>query len=281
MRQKPPSKQSVHAPAKDTCPAGRWRLAVRGFALSKWRSTIRLNDIAQVRAQTKAARIKPKVRQPGQPRWSRAATTMEASAKGSAKTVWDSLTKEAHFLITENIEPCTLSTANIQHRTSNIEHSTSNIQHRTPNIEQSVGLAGWVGDRCAGSSLLNQRILQRRLDARHKNANQLVRLVQDKKQCRIILCPVLALDQSRPTTRFAKFLEANRQLMDELFTGFGGLRLAMIWKWGRAGTQNLSGDVISRACFGQSFGQVNHCRSELEQSVLPIEFSSARAAFAQ
>src|SRR6266446_1271790 len=97
MSPKPLSKQSTHALAKEISPAGRWRLAVRGFALSKWRSTIRLNDIAQVRAQTMAARIKPKVRQPGQPRWSRAETTMEASAKGRAKMVCESLTKEAHL----------------------------------------------------------------------------------------------------------------------------------------------------------------------------------------
>src|SRR5436853_1011522 len=40
---------------------------------------------------------------------------MEDSAKGSAKTVWDSLTKEAHLVIAENIKPCALPTSNIQH----------------------------------------------------------------------------------------------------------------------------------------------------------------------
>src|SRR5213594_1432549 len=140
-RPKPLSKQSTQALAKEISPVGRCRLAVRGFALSKGRSTIRLNAIAQVRAQTMAARIKPKVRQPGQPRWSRAATAMEASAKGSAKTVWDSLTKEAHLVMRVSIE----------HRTSNIEHRTSNIEHRTSNIQQSVGLAGGVGERRASS----------------------------------------------------------------------------------------------------------------------------------
>src|SRR5437867_12187140 len=107
-------KPRARALAKESSPVGRCRLAVRGFALSKARSTIRVNAIAQVRAQTNAARIKPKVRQPGQPRWSRAATAMEASAKGSAKTVWESLTKEAHLLMKRNIEQRTL---NIEHRT--------------------------------------------------------------------------------------------------------------------------------------------------------------------
>jgi cation transport regulator ChaC len=46
---------------------------------------MRLKAIAQVRAQTMAARIRPKVRQPGQPRCSRAATIIAASAKGSAR----------------------------------------------------------------------------------------------------------------------------------------------------------------------------------------------------
>src|ERR1044071_9469243 len=49
--------------------------------------------------------MSPKVRQPGQPRLSRAATTIEASAKGKAKTVWLRRTKEAHFWIVENIGP--------------------------------------------------------------------------------------------------------------------------------------------------------------------------------
>jgi hypothetical protein len=58
---------------------------------------MRLNAIAQVRAQTMAARINPKVFHPGQPRLSRAATTIEAKANGRAKTVWDSFTKAAYF----------------------------------------------------------------------------------------------------------------------------------------------------------------------------------------
>ena len=64
---------------------------------------MRLNAMAQVRAQTIAARISPKVFQPGQPRLSRAATTMAASANGSAKTVCENRTNEPHFLIKENI----------------------------------------------------------------------------------------------------------------------------------------------------------------------------------
>ena len=74
----PASRQSAHALAREICPAGRWRFAVRGFAASNPRSTIRLNAIAQVRAQNIASRISPKVRQPGQPRLSRAATTIAA-----------------------------------------------------------------------------------------------------------------------------------------------------------------------------------------------------------
>src|SRR2546429_9038978 len=65
---------------------------------------MRLNDIAQVRAQTIAARMRPNVRQPGQPRWSRAATTIDARAKGSAKTVCEKRTKDSHLLMNENIE---------------------------------------------------------------------------------------------------------------------------------------------------------------------------------
>src|SRR5450631_3075038 len=52
--------------------------------------------MAHVRAQTIAARISPKVRQPGQPRFSRAATSIAASAKGSAKTVCEKRTKLPH-----------------------------------------------------------------------------------------------------------------------------------------------------------------------------------------
>ena len=57
----------------------------------------RLKLIAQVRAQTIAARISPNVRQPGQPRLSRAATAIAASANGSAKTVCEKRTNEPHL----------------------------------------------------------------------------------------------------------------------------------------------------------------------------------------
>src|ERR1051325_7827763 len=112
MRPAPLSRQSVQAAGKEIRPLSRWRIEVRGLSLSKARSTMRLKAMAQVRAQTIASRIRPKVFQPGQPRWSRAATAMEARAKGRAKTVWEIFTNPAHVLINENIQ-----------------HSTSNAQH--------------------------------------------------------------------------------------------------------------------------------------------------------
>src|SRR5438045_8231240 len=80
-RARPLSRQSAHAPAKEISPVGNGRFAVRGLALSKSRSTIRLNAIAQVRAQTIAARTRPNVRQPGQPRRSRAARSEEHTSE--------------------------------------------------------------------------------------------------------------------------------------------------------------------------------------------------------
>src|SRR5712692_1270184 len=64
---------------------------------------MRLNDMAHVRAQTIAARIKPNVRQPGQPRWSRAATAIAATANGRAKRVCENLTNSAHLRSVPNI----------------------------------------------------------------------------------------------------------------------------------------------------------------------------------
>src|SRR5208282_4758248 len=58
---------------------------------------MRLKAMAQVRAQTIAARIRPKIFQPGQPRLSRAATNIAASANGSAKTVCEKRTNPPHF----------------------------------------------------------------------------------------------------------------------------------------------------------------------------------------
>src|ERR1035437_4648667 len=112
--------QRVPAVNKLIWPVGRWRPAVRGFSASNLRSTMRLKAMAQVRAQTIAASTRAKVRQPGQPRWSRAATAMAASANGKAKAVWENLTKEAHLEIT----------ANIGFRTLNLEPRTSNLEDR-------------------------------------------------------------------------------------------------------------------------------------------------------
>src|SRR5688500_12264826 len=95
--------QSVHALAREIWPAGKCRVAVRGLSASNLRSAMRLKAMAQVRAQTIAATINAKVRQPGQPRLSRAATAIAASAKGSAKSVCEKRTKESHLLIMENI----------------------------------------------------------------------------------------------------------------------------------------------------------------------------------
>src|SRR6185295_10883371 len=64
---------------------------------------MRLNAIAQVRAQTMAARMSRNFCHPGQPFVSRAATTIEASANGNAKTVWENRTNSAHLRIVENI----------------------------------------------------------------------------------------------------------------------------------------------------------------------------------
>src|SRR5688572_26907005 len=89
----------IHALAIEIWPAGKWRFCVRGFLASKWRSTMRLKAIAHVRAQKTAATMRKNKRHPGQPRWSRAATAIEASAKGSAKTVWEIFTNSAHFAI--------------------------------------------------------------------------------------------------------------------------------------------------------------------------------------
>ncbi len=89
---------------------------------------MRLKAMAQVRAQTIAAKIRRKILEPGQPRVARAATIIEASAKGSAKIVCDNFTKLENFLIWENIEcPCSTTEhhALIRSRRGDAVHSKS------------------------------------------------------------------------------------------------------------------------------------------------------------
>ena len=95
--------QSKIALASEIWPAGKWRFLVRGFSASNLRSTIRLNAIAHVRAQTIAVKISRNVLQPGQPRLSRAATIIAASANGSANTVCEKRTNEPHLDIVDII----------------------------------------------------------------------------------------------------------------------------------------------------------------------------------
>ena len=59
--------QSDHALNRLISPAGRWRSAVRGFFASNLRSTMRLNAIAHVRAQTMHTTISAKSFTPGKP----------------------------------------------------------------------------------------------------------------------------------------------------------------------------------------------------------------------
>src|SRR5213593_360738 len=101
----PLSAQSVQALARVIWPVGRWRMAVRGLAASNLRSTIRLNAIAHVRAQTIAARMSRNVFSPGQPRLSRAAMAIEASANGRANRVWEILTNSPHLRSVPNTRP--------------------------------------------------------------------------------------------------------------------------------------------------------------------------------
>ena len=72
---------------------------------------MRLKDMAHVRASTIATTIRQNNRQPGQPRLPRAATVIEASANGSAKTVCEIFTNSPHLAISRQALDNTLSTA--------------------------------------------------------------------------------------------------------------------------------------------------------------------------
>ena len=58
---------SIQALNRLISPDGRWRSAVRGFFASNWRSTIRLNAIAHVRAQIRQMTISINSLTPGKP----------------------------------------------------------------------------------------------------------------------------------------------------------------------------------------------------------------------
>src|SRR5215213_7296213 len=63
---------------------------------------MRLKAMAQVRAQTMAARIRPNLFQPGHPRFSRAASAIAAKANGSANIVCEKRTNSPHLRTVEN-----------------------------------------------------------------------------------------------------------------------------------------------------------------------------------
>ena len=83
----------------DIFPVGRCLSAVRGFNASNFRSTIRLNPIAAVRAHTIAAKLSKNVRPPGHPCVSRAATAILDNANGSANTVCSNRTNSKYLRI--------------------------------------------------------------------------------------------------------------------------------------------------------------------------------------
>ncbi len=96
-----PAAERTHskmALASEICPAGRCRLAVRGLSASNFRSTMRLNAIAQVRAQTIAARISPKHLASPASRDCRAPPRASPPAQTAArKPCARKRTNEAHF----------------------------------------------------------------------------------------------------------------------------------------------------------------------------------------
>jgi hypothetical protein len=95
--------------------------------------------------------MRPKARQPGQPRLARAATAIAARAKGNAKAVWENRTNEAHLLRVDNIEH---PTSNIQHPIADSDQTaeddrqrTSNIHHRINHIQALAGFGGRMTGR--------------------------------------------------------------------------------------------------------------------------------------
>lgn len=91
----------AHASESLTAFAGKALEAVRGFASSNLRSTIRLNPMAQVLAPTIANTIQPNVVPPGTPCADRKAPI---KANGSAKTVCSNLIISSNMVIFFNID---------------------------------------------------------------------------------------------------------------------------------------------------------------------------------
>src|SRR4029077_7806859 len=85
------SATATHAWVSVRRPVGSSRALVRGLRASSARSAMRLKPSATNRAQVKARMTRPSVRPVRAV--SRDATTSQSNAKGSAKTVWGSLTK--------------------------------------------------------------------------------------------------------------------------------------------------------------------------------------------
>jgi hypothetical protein len=185
---------------------------------------MRLNAIAQVRAQTIAARISPNVRQPGQPRLSRAATAIAASANGRAKTVCEKRTNEAHFLMKENIQ-----------------HSTFNAQHRSiSRLRRRCNCRDWtIGAIRFGNSVWLSGCL-------NEKCGSVLRFHPAQTAGGFIFDPRFPFDEPCPAARLPQFFQANFEFVNEIVARFRSFSFAMVGIWRSAGTQNLSGDVIAR-----------------------------------
>ena len=105
-----------------------------------------------------------------------------------------------------------------------------------------------------------------------ENSDQFFALTQHEQKCGVILHPCLSFYEPRPATGFAQLFEANFQFVDEVIAGFRCFGFAVVWVGRRAGTQDLSSDMIAGTRGGQTFGQINHCGSEFEQPVFKIKF---------
>src|ERR1051325_118176 len=109
---------------------------------------------------------------------------------------------------------------------------TLNFERRTPNLGRSFPFSTLLLTACGSN-------------AGCENANQFLGFRDQRINLRRGLYQRHAFNQTQPAVRFAKFLVANAQFVNEIFSRFSRLRLAMIWQRRRSAAKKLSRYMIT------------------------------------
>lgn len=131
------------------------------------------------------------------------------------------------------------------------------VERRTLNVEHRMLVRLLAGAALFGGG-----------DAGYENPDELVGFVENGYERLGFRDELCALDELNPALGFAKFLERDTELVDEVRRGFRRLGFAVVGERGGAGAEHLARDVALGIILGKRLRKRDDARTEIQQPLL-------------